>query len=157
MGTPAADTMEGDHFSRAWRRLSSPACYRASSHSFRTGFGKQRPPAQMRTVRSAGGDEVRLSYEAGFFGRDYTEVTLKGPTCCQHTVVFWHQGPSWFDDPKLEWLDNQHLQISYHSRPDDPQHCDQHLRDITIVCKPSPLGSGPPAEHDAQPTSTGHP
>jgi len=124
---------------------------------FGLALGNSGPPAQMRTVLSARGDEARLSYEAGFLGRDYTEVTLKGPACCQHTVVFWHQGPSWFDDPKLEWLDNQHLQISYHSRPDDPQHCDQHLRDITIVCKSSPLGSGPPAEHDVQPTTTHHP
>jgi len=120
-------------------------------------LGNSGPPAQTKTVRSAGGEEARLSYEAGFLGRDYTEVTLKRPACCRHTVVFWHQGPSWFDDPKLEWLDNQHLQISYHSRPDDPQHCDEHLRDITIVCKPSPLGSGSPAEHGAQPTSSGHP
>jgi len=124
---------------------------------FGLALGNSGPPPQMRTVLSARGDEARLSYEAGFLGRDYTEVTLKGPACCQHIVVFWHQGPSWFDDPKLEWLDNQHLQISYHSRPNDPQHCDQRLRDITIVCKPSPLGSAPPPEHDAQPTATPHP
>ncbi len=120
-------------------------------------LGNSGPPAQMRAVQSPRGEEARLSYEAGFLGRDYTEVTLKQPACCRHTVVFWHQGPSWFNDPKVEWLDNQHLQISYHSRPDDPQHCEQQLRDITIICKPSPLASGPPAEHDVQPTSTYRP
>ncbi len=120
-------------------------------------LGISNPPAQMRTVSSPRGEQACLHYQAGFLGRDYTEVTLKRPGCCQHTVIFWHQGPSWFNDPKLEWLDNQHLQISYHSRPDDPQHCDQHLGDVTIVCKPRPLASGPPTEHDTQADSADHP
>ena len=124
---------------------------------FGIALGNSSPPARTRTVRAPRGEEARLSYQAGFLGRDYTEVTLKRPACCKHTVVFWHQGPSWFDDTKLEWLDNEHLQISYHSRPDDPQHCDQNLRDITVICKPSPLASGPPTEHDVRPDSTGHP
>ncbi len=124
---------------------------------FGLALGNGGPPAQTRIVRSSRGEEARLSYKAGFLGRDYTEVTLKRPACCRHTVIFWHQGPSWFDDPKLEWRDNQHLQISYHSRPNDPQHCEQQLRDVSILCKSSPLASGPPAEHDSQPSSPLHP
>jgi hypothetical protein len=111
------------------------------------------PSAQTRTVRSADGQEASLSYKAGFLGRDYTETTLKRTGCCRHTVIFWHQGPSWFDDPKIDWLDNQHLRISYHARQDDPQHCEHQLEDITIACMSMPIPSGPPAVEDASPTS----
>jgi len=124
---------------------------------FGVALGSSGPPAQTRTVRSSDGQEARLSYQAGFLGRDYTEITLKRAGCCRHTVVFWHQGPSWFDDPKMDWLDNRHLQISYHSRPVDPQHCDQQQGDISIVCKPIPFANRLPADQSAQPSSEKHP
>jgi hypothetical protein len=114
-------------------------------------LGSGDPPAQTRTVRSSNGEEARLSYQAGFLGRDHTEITLKRSGCCQHTVVFWHQGPSWFDDPKIDWLDNQHLRISYHARLNDPQHCEHQLEDITIVCTSMPLPSGPPVKNASPP------
>jgi len=114
-------------------------------------LGSSGPSARTRTVRSSNGREARLRYEAGFLGRDYTEITLKRPGCCRHTVVFWHQGPSWFDDAKIDWLDNQHLRISYHTRSDDPQHCDQQLDDITIACTSMPFPTEPPAVQNAQP------
>jgi|HubBroStandDraft_6_1064221.scaffolds.fasta_scaffold260381_1 hypothetical protein len=92
------------------------------------------PPAQSRTARSSAGDEATLNYYGGFLGRDFTAVTLKHPGQCRHVRVFWLEGSSFFDDVKLEWLDNRHLQISYHARRDDPQHCENQIGEISISC-----------------------
>jgi hypothetical protein len=96
------------------------------------------PAPQTRTIQSPDGQQALLIYQAGFLGRDHTEVRLKHTGCCRHEIVFWHAGPSGFDDPKIEWLDNRHLRIMYHTRPDDPQHCEQRVGDIAISCTSSP-------------------
>ena len=93
------------------------------------------PATQIRTVISGDGQEARVRYDAGFLGRDYTAVDLKLTGCCRHTTVFWHGGPSTLDDVKIEWLDNRHLSLTYHARSSDQQHCEQRVREITIVCK----------------------
>jgi hypothetical protein len=108
------------------------------------------PPTRTRIVQSPDGQQAKLSYDAGFLGRDSTTVTVKHAGCCRHTVVFWHEGPSWLDDPKIEWLDNRHLRISYHTRPDDPQHCEQQVWNIAVVCISSPWPDSP-ATTSAQP------
>ena len=95
------------------------------------------PPAQTRTVQSQDGQQAVLSYEAGFLGRDYTEVRLKRLGSCRHTTVFWHAGPSWFDDMKVEWVDNRHLRLTYHARSGDPQHCEPQTGEVTVVCTAS--------------------
>src|ERR1035438_1231168 len=77
-------------------------------------LGSGNPPAQSRVVSSPHGQQATLIYNAGFLGRDYTEVKLKRTECCQHVRVFWHSGPSWFDDPQMEWLDDRHLRVTYH-------------------------------------------
>jgi len=96
------------------------------------------PPTERRTFRSSDGKEARLSYDAGFLGRDYTEVSLKHPGSCRHTKVFWHLGPSSFDDPKVEWIDAQHLRITYHTRSDDPQECEKQVGQVYILCGSEP-------------------
>jgi hypothetical protein len=106
------------------------------------------PSAKTRVTQSPDGQQAKLSYSAGFLGRDYTEVTLKHIGCCRHITVFSHSGPSWFDDPKLEWRDNHHLHITYHARLGDPQHCENKVGDITITCASLPWpdsSSAPPA------------
>ncbi len=103
------------------------------------------PPAKIRVTRSTDGQEAKLTYRAGFLGRDHTDVTLKRNGCCRHTTVFSHSGPSWFDDPKVEWLGNHHLYITYHSRPDDPQQCDGKAGEITITCVSSPWPDSSPS------------
>lgn len=92
------------------------------------------PPTKSRVVKSPDGEEATLNYSAGFLGRDYTEVTLKRSGCCRHIPVFSHNGPSSFEDPQIEWVDNKHLRITFHTRPDDPQHCEQHVGDTVITC-----------------------
>lgn len=92
------------------------------------------PPTQTRTAQSQDGQRATLSYDAGFLGRDFTEVSLKPTGSCRHTTVFWHGGPSFFDDVKMEWVDNRHLRLTYHSRSGDPQHCEQQVGETTIVC-----------------------
>lgn len=109
------------------------------------------PPAQTRIVQSLDGRQAKLSYQAGFLGRDYTEVIMKRADCCRHTAVFWHAGPSFFDDPKIEWLDNHHLSITYRTRPGDLQHCERQMGDIAILCVPVPWPDVSPTN---QPSST---
>src|SRR6266480_3396309 len=87
-----------------------------------------------RIVRSQNGQEAKLSYSGGFLGRDYTEVTLKSPGCCRHVVIFLLAGSSWFDDVRIEWVDDHHLQLTYHARSSDQQHCEQRVGEINIVC-----------------------
>ncbi len=99
------------------------------------GLSSGNPPAKIRVVKSSNGNEAMLIYHAGFLGRDYTEVKLKRIGCCQHQSVFWHSGPSWFDDPRIEWLNDNHLAIAFHSRPSDPSHCVQQLAEVSISCK----------------------
>lgn len=96
------------------------------------------PPPQIQTIQSANGQQARLRYQAGFLGRDNTEVSIRHSGCCRHTSVFWHAGPSDFDDPKIEWIDNHHLHITYHTRQGDPQHCEKQSGDISIVCTALP-------------------
>lgn len=96
------------------------------------------PPVKTRVVQSQDGQQAELSYRAGFLGRDFTKVTLKHPGCCRHIRVFSHSGPSWFDDLKLEWRDNHHLQITYHSRLGDPQDCEEKVGAIAITCASLP-------------------
>jgi hypothetical protein len=105
------------------------------------------PSTQTRIVRSSEGQQATLSYDAGFLGRDYTKVTLKRTGCCRHIVVLWHHGPSEFDDPKIEWADNRHLRITYHTRRDDPQHCERQVGNIAVTCISSPWPDSPSAEH----------
>jgi hypothetical protein len=108
-------------------------------------FAAGNPPARSRTVKSGDGEEATLNYEGGFLGRDYTFVTLKQPGVCRHVRIFWLDGPSFLDDAKLEWLDNEHLRISYHARPDDRQHCESQVGEVRISCLSQPWPD--PAKH----------
>jgi predicted membrane protein len=92
------------------------------------------PPAQYRVVSSAHGQEATLIYQAGFLGRDFTEVKVKRTECCQHVRVFSHSGPSGFDDPQIEWLDDRHLRVKYHTRVNDRQHCERMVGEIQVDC-----------------------
>ncbi len=97
-------------------------------------FASGDPPTVTRTVRSQDGQEARVSYDAGFLGRDYTEVALKAPCCCPHTTVFRHDGPSSIDDVQVEWVDTRHLHLTYHARSSDYVQCEPRFGEVTIVC-----------------------
>jgi hypothetical protein len=99
------------------------------------GLPGQGVPEETRTIQSADGQVATLIYQAGFLGRDQTEVKLKRAGCCRHITVFWHFGSSAFDDPKVDWQDSHHLRIVYHARAGDDDHCESHIADIAIVCK----------------------
>jgi hypothetical protein len=92
------------------------------------------PPPVYQTVRSQNGQEATLIYQAGFLGRDHTEVTLKFASSCRHTTIFWHAGPSFIHDVQVSWMDNQHLHLTYHARSTDPVHCEQRVGEVTIEC-----------------------
>lgn len=94
------------------------------------------PPTVSRSVYSPGGQEARVSYNGGFLGRDYTEVAVRSTSSCRHKTVFWHHGPSDPEDVQIDWVDNKHLHLSYHARPDDPVHCEPSLGEVMIVCTP---------------------
>ena len=91
------------------------------------------PPPACKVVRSPDGHEARLCYQAGFLGRDFTEVSLKAPGCCRH-VVFAHSGPGAIEDTELLWRDNSHLQIRYSARAADPVKCETKSADVIIEC-----------------------
>lgn len=96
------------------------------------------PPARTRLIASSTQERATLVYQAGFVGRDYTEVRLKQPGCCQHTRVFWHSGPGDFTDPQVEWIGANRLRIRYHTRPGDPQYCAGEPGRIHIDCEAVP-------------------
>ncbi len=104
-------------------------------------LGSGDPPAQTRTVASPRRQEATLEYQAGFLGRDHTEVILKSRNDCRHTRVLSHAGPSSFDDPQIEWLDNEHLQLTYHTRPDDLQQCVKQVDNVSVTCVAIPWPS----------------
>ncbi len=97
-------------------------------------LGSGSPPMQNRMVKSLNGAEATLNYEAGFLGRDFTEVLLKKNGCCRHRQIFWYAGPGYFDSTQMQWIDNNHLQISHHARISDPVHCEQISENIVITC-----------------------
>jgi hypothetical protein len=105
---------------------------------FRLALALGNPPTKSIQIRSPGGEEATLIYSAGFLGRDYTEVVLKHPKNCRHFTVFWHAGPSYFNDVKLDWADDYHLRLTYHTRPDDPQHCESTNGSVALICVPNP-------------------
>jgi hypothetical protein len=92
------------------------------------------PPAVSRMFDFVDGQQAKLSYNAGFLGRDYTEVTLKQPGCCRHVRVFWHRGPTSLDLTKVRWIDSRHLQIRYYARAGDPEFCEPQVRQVSITC-----------------------
>ena len=92
------------------------------------------PPTATRSVYSQSGQEAKVSYNAGFLGRDYTEVTLKRLGCCQHSRVFWHGGPSSLENVDVEWIDDRHLRLTYYARPNDAVHCERTLGEVSIEC-----------------------
>jgi hypothetical protein len=96
------------------------------------------PPAKVRVVQSPSGEQAKLSYKAGFLGRDRTEVIVKTNNCCRHILAFWHAGPTFFDDIKVEWVNDHHLHLTYHVRPDDPQHCERQVGGIELSCTSIP-------------------
>ncbi|MES2222961.1 MAG: hypothetical protein V4587_18570 [Acidobacteriota bacterium] len=137
---------------KRWQRISSrllgaagvvPLVFAIPVILLGLGLNAGNPPTRTQVIESPDGQQAELSYSAGFLGRDYTEVTLKHTGCCRHITVFSHNGPSWFDDPKLEWRDNHHLQITYHTRPGDPQHCENKVGEITVTCTSLPWSNSP--------------
>lgn len=96
-------------------------------------------PTKIRSVNSLTGDEASVRYNAGFFGRDFTDVVLKRAACCRHVEVMWHAGPSELQDMHIEWPDNRTLHLTYHARSGDAQHCEQQVSGIAITCTVLPL------------------
>lgn len=45
------------------------------------------PPTKSRMAKSTNGAQATLNYNAGFLGRDFTEVTLKQNDCCRHYQI----------------------------------------------------------------------
>lgn len=95
------------------------------------------PPAQSRVISSPRGMQAAVTYNAGFLGRDFTKVTLKGGRC-QNATVFWHAGPSDFVDPQVQWVDDQHLTIRFHTRTGDRIFCAALSGAVHVDCEGEP-------------------
>lgn len=99
------------------------------------------PKPQHRTVASPNGShDAKLTYHAGFLGRDFSivEITKKG--CCQHFTAYEYAGPSDLESTTVIWVDDSHLRIKYSLDPDRNQHCESHVTDVTVICEPSTAG-----------------
>lgn len=71
-------------------------------------------PAQYKTVSSPTGMyQARQEYDAGFLGRDFSEVTIKKHDCCWRYRAFTLENPGSLGSIRLKWLGDHHLRISY--------------------------------------------
>lgn len=99
------------------------------------------PNSQHRTVVSPNeSHDAKLTYQAGFLGRDFSivEVTKKG--YCQHFTAYEYAGPSDLESTTVIWVDDTHLRIKYSLDPDGIQRCESHVTDVTVICEPSTAG-----------------
>jgi hypothetical protein len=102
-------------------------------------FGKSK--ASTSTVASPNGShDAKLTYKAGFLGRDFSMVEITKKGCCQHFRAYTYAGPSDLDSTTVIWVDDSHLRIKYTLDPDRNQHCESHVTDVTVICEPSTAG-----------------
>ncbi len=99
------------------------------------------PKPQYRTVTSPNGShDATLTYQAGFLGRDFSSVKITKKGCCQHFTAYEYAGPSDLTSTTVVWVDDSHLRIEFRADPDRYQHCESHVADVTIICRPPTAG-----------------
>lgn len=118
-------------------------------------FAAGNPPSQYRSFSSPDGRyTARLEYDAGFLGRDYSEVTVKTRDCCRRIRVFSYDGPSDMTTMHLKWLSDTRLQVTYNGDTDRYQTCTEHSGSLTVACVRMPW---PEAKQELKPASGPNP
>jgi hypothetical protein len=103
-------------------------------------WGDSKP--QYRTTSSPSGmHRATLMYQAGFLGRDFSEVEITTKNSCKRLTAYVYEGPSDITGTAVTWVDDSHLQIKYYVDSDHYQHCEPRVADVSIVCAPLSAGA----------------
>ena len=106
-------------------------------------------PPQYKTAASPNGVyQARLEYDAGFLGRDYSEVTVSKYGCCRHLPALNLQGPSSMDSIQMKWPDDHHLRIFYVYMGSGygSATCHPNVDGVKVTCIPLPPNTNGAAE-----------
>lgn len=78
---------------------------------------------------------AEYEYNAGFLGRDFTSVDVRGKWSIFPSEAYRYSGPSDWSGTQVLWLDDRHLQIRYvEDRQGRLQHCYNEAAGITVQC-----------------------
>lgn len=89
---------------------------------------------------------AEYSFDAGFLGRDATNVIVRKSWAITSQSAFSYFGPSGWDEADVKWIDNNHLRIRYYPDPERSQDCSTSAAGIVVVCeKMNPRTSSLPA------------
>src|ERR1022692_3091354 len=100
-------------------------------------FSSGDPKPQYRTTDSPSGlHRATLMYQAGFLGRDISEVEITTKNSCKRLTAYVYDSPSDLTSTAVTWLDDSHLQIKYRLDRDRYQHCEAQVADVRVACTP---------------------
>jgi hypothetical protein len=100
------------------------------------------PKPQYQTISSPNGlHRATLMYQAGFLGRDDSMVEITAKNSCKRFTAYVYEGPSSMTSTAVTWVDDSHLQISYHLDRDRYQHCEAQVADVSVACTPLSTGA----------------
>jgi hypothetical protein len=100
------------------------------------------PKPQYQTTSSPNGlHQATLIYQAGFLGRDVSEVEITTKNSCKRFSAYVYDGPSDLASTTVKWVDDSHLQIKYRIDRHRYQHCEAQVADVSVSCVPVPEGA----------------
>lgn len=100
------------------------------------------PKPQYQTIDSPSGlHKATLTYQAGFLGRDSSEVEITTKKSCKRLTAYTYEGPSNITDTAMTWVDDSHLQIKYQLDRDRYQRCETQIGDVKVTCIPLTAGT----------------
>lgn len=105
-------------------------------------FSAGDPRPQYRSTDSPSGlHRATLMCQAGFLGRDVSEVKITTKNSCKRLIAYGYDGPSDLTSTQVTWLDDFHLQIKYRLDRDRYQHCEAQVADVSVACTPLTAGT----------------
>ena len=103
-------------------------------------WGDSKP--QYRTTSSPSGmHRATLMYQAGFLGRDFSEVEITTKNSCKRLTAYVYEGPSDITGTAMTWVDDSHLQIKYQLDRNRDQRCENQIGDVKVICIPLTAGA----------------
>lgn len=95
------------------------------------------PKPQYQTIDSPSGlHRATLIYQAGFLGRDSSEVEVTTKNSCKRLTAYSYEGPSDISGTTVTWMDDSHLQIKYQLDRDRYQRCETQIGGVKVTCIP---------------------
>jgi hypothetical protein len=100
------------------------------------------PKPQYQTIDSPNGlHRATLMYQAGFLGRDSSEVEITTKNSCKRLTAYTYEGPCNITGTAMTWVDDSHFQIKYELDRDRYQHCETQIGDVSVTCIPLTAGT----------------